>query len=1078
MRSPTRRSRSSQKTVRGGSRFWKPHFERLEDRTLLSAGDLDLPFGIGGKVISNFGAFDFASATAVLDDGKILAAGGSDGDFLAARYGQDGTLDTTFGEADAGNPGQRTGRVRIDLGGTGTNFPSGIVEFAEDMAVQADGKIVLAGRTDARAGTLQFGVARINADGTLDTTFGNNGTVVTDVFGRFSRATGVAIQPDGKIVVVGTADLSATSWSFALVRYDTHGNLDTTFGLGGIVATNFNNSVAHRVAIQTDGKIVVAGYANVGGHFGFALARYLPEDGSLDPSFDHDGKVTTAASYFGFFDAVPYDVDIQPDGKILIGGNAGRTATSDNSSDFVLARYNSDGSLDLAFNHDGIVTTNFAGQTEQAYRIALQPDGKIVSAGWAGSDFALARHNGDGSLDDGGPLDSTPIDSFGAGGKVTTDFGAAYDAAGGLALQSDGKIVVAGRATIGGNNDFALARYEGDPTNMPPHANAGGPYTVEEGSTLGLDGSGSTDDHPIPPTGYQWDLDADGVFGETGTAASRGEEVGIAPTFSAAGLDGPSSVTVSLLVTDDGGLTSSDTAVINVAPQPPFTVITHGFSPLGGLAGLPAWTLKVRDEIESRRGDEAESVVVDWLAESNNASPGWTEAAGDETFARIMWQLQRGTPQDSPPIDVHFIGHSRGTVVNSEANERLAYYEAAFPAIGEAVDEVQVTMLDAHPANNTAGASGTPGSLLLDALFEFATQDPGPVIWNNVTWADAYFQRSNFLTCLGFETLIGLNLHGLDFDPNVFSKELTHQLPGDDGLCHGDFGDWYKATITGTIPNQGYFHSLAEAGWDQRPDPQSPVGTAPSAPLRVFNGGFDYRGSEDHIPGWVGENFGVVSGELRLKTSKSLSALITHNPLFVAPNIRSLEFNVERIGPHQNGTLSVYFVPAQDLPDSNGELVPGTPRLLHSWSLGQLSPGLKRLPLGLAESELGQVGGLQFLLSSSDGKKKEVRIDDVTLSTSTGAILAVTQANRRPGNRSLVNASPSGSRATPIDARSIVVTGIPEQPVATAIGHPPVATIDVVIEVLLRNRNKRHGFGLSPTSELFAAELVSLLAAT
>jgi len=216
---------------------------------------------------------------------------------------------------------------------------------------------------------------------------------VTTDFGGSDYGFSVALQPDGKIVVAGYA-----GGDFALARYNSDGALDTSFGSGGKVTTDFGGSYhpdGFSVALQPDGKIVVAGYA--GGDF--ALARYN-SDGALDTSFGSGGKVTTD---FGGSDA-GYSVALQPDGKIVVAGYAGL--------DFALARYNSDGALDTSFGTGGKVTTDFSGGRDVGYSVALQPDGKIVVAGYAGVDFALARYNSDGALDT----------SFGSGGKVTTDF--------------------------------------------------------------------------------------------------------------------------------------------------------------------------------------------------------------------------------------------------------------------------------------------------------------------------------------------------------------------------------------------------------------------------------------------------------------------------------------------------------------------------------------------------------------------------------------------------------------------------------------------------------------------------------
>ena len=207
------------------------------------------------------------------------------------------------------------------------------------------------------------------------------------------------------------------------------GHLDPSFGVGGKVTTTFGSSqsvAANGMAVQSDGKIVVAGYTNTAGNFDFALARYN-EDGSLDTSFDGDGKVTTD---FGK-SSVAFSMALQADGKIVVAGyvfGGGQT-------DFALARYNSDGTLDTSFDGDGKLTTDFGTSFDVSTSLALQADGKIVVVGYAGDNnnihFALARYNEDGSLDT----------SFDGDGKLTTDIEGYTES---VALQADGKIVVIG----------------------------------------------------------------------------------------------------------------------------------------------------------------------------------------------------------------------------------------------------------------------------------------------------------------------------------------------------------------------------------------------------------------------------------------------------------------------------------------------------------------------------------------------------------------------------------------------------------------------------------------------------------
>jgi uncharacterized delta-60 repeat protein len=402
----------------------------LPSAAYAQGGSLDPTFGGDGKVTTNFTSrFDTAYGVLVQPgDGKIVAAGrvaGSGGRFGLARYNPDGSLDATFGG---------DGKVT-------TNFTTGFEDAAFDVVLQADGKIVAAGvaRDD-------FALARYNADGSLDTSFGGDGKVTTDFAGFLDAAFGVAIQPaDGKIVAAGMA---LSVGRLALARYNTDGTLDTSFSGDGRVTTNFTrgDDLADHLAIQADGKIVAAGTA---GSFSrnarFALARYNG-DGTLDTTFSENGKVTT--EFTSHFDGA-FAVAIQPaDQKIVAVGRAAGTLG--------VARYATGGTLDSTFSGNGKVRTNFTAGIDYADDVAIQSNGKIVAAGSANfsgsnSKFALARYNGDGTLDA----------TFGGDGLVKTNFTPGDDNAFGVAIQPlDGKIVAAGRAA-GGGNRFALARYFG-----------------------------------------------------------------------------------------------------------------------------------------------------------------------------------------------------------------------------------------------------------------------------------------------------------------------------------------------------------------------------------------------------------------------------------------------------------------------------------------------------------------------------------------------------------------------------------------------------------------------------------------
>jgi len=286
----------------------------------------------------------------------------------------------------------------------------------------------------------------VAADGDLDTSFGGDGKVTTNFGSDSSVGYAVAIQSDGKIVVAGYSD-NGSGHDFALVRYNTDGSLDTSFDGDGRVTTNADSTgyePGNAIAIQSDGKIVVAGDFYNGSIYDFAVVRYNT-DGSLDISFDGDGMVTTDIN--SSYDK-SHAVAIQADGKIVVAG-----FSIDQINDFAVVRYNIDGSLDTSFDDDGMVTTNF-NNGSQGNDIAIQPDGKIVVVGYftdpASPDFALVRYNTNGSLDT----------SFDGDGMVTTALSIHDDDGYDVAIQPDGKIVVAGWSDTDSGPNFALVRYK------------------------------------------------------------------------------------------------------------------------------------------------------------------------------------------------------------------------------------------------------------------------------------------------------------------------------------------------------------------------------------------------------------------------------------------------------------------------------------------------------------------------------------------------------------------------------------------------------------------------------------------
>jgi uncharacterized delta-60 repeat protein len=338
-------------------------------------------------------------------------------------FSQDGSIDNTFGNSG----------IVSTLIGTNT----GAIE------IQVDGKIVAVGSSYVGGSQLVFALTRYNINGILDYTFGNSGIVTTIIGNQISYATSIEIQQDGKIVAAGYCEVGGSLGVFALTRYNINGTLDNTFGNGGIVTTPIGtNSGAYSIEIQADGKILAAGYCEIGGSLVFALTRYNI-NGSLDNTFGNGGIVTTLIGIA----SVANSIELQADGKIVVGGsiNVGGSGV------IALTRYNTNGSLDNTFGNSGIVS-NPIGTNGDATSIEIQADGKIVVGGSSSVSgsvvIALTRYNINGSLDN----------TFGNGGIVTTSIGTDSYASS-IQIQADGKIVAAGSSGVGGSAVFALTRY-------------------------------------------------------------------------------------------------------------------------------------------------------------------------------------------------------------------------------------------------------------------------------------------------------------------------------------------------------------------------------------------------------------------------------------------------------------------------------------------------------------------------------------------------------------------------------------------------------------------------------------------
>lgn len=411
--------------------------------------DLDTTFNSTGIVTTSIsGLDDFAFSLAVQPDGKTVVAGLSDSDPSDATIRFDADVAVVRYEVD--------GSLDSSFNGTGivtTTLGSGSGGGSQNaVAIQPDGMIVVAAsiNNDDSYNNSDFAVLRFQSNGAPDQSFINGTHIVTTSIGsNIDGVSDVAIQPDGKIVVAGhtnnSTDPMSTDFDFALVRYDSGGSLDMTFNGTGIITTPIGNGDDFGVAmdISPEGKIVLAG-ANYGDAPSgeCAVVRYN-DNGSLDPEFNGTGIVTTPCDVGGV-----YNVAIQPDGKIVTVG-----------FDFIM-RYNNDGSLDTSFNGTGVVTLPIIGEV-----VTIQPDNTIIVAGsldLPDSAFAVARYLDNGTLDT----------SFNQAGIVTTsvgtlfdDFGslAGFDSGEAVASLPDGNIVVAGYSYWNEQAEFTVLRYIGDP---------------------------------------------------------------------------------------------------------------------------------------------------------------------------------------------------------------------------------------------------------------------------------------------------------------------------------------------------------------------------------------------------------------------------------------------------------------------------------------------------------------------------------------------------------------------------------------------------------------------------------------
>ena len=414
-------------------------------------GTLDKTFGDGGIMVSpTYGA---CNDLLIQKDGKILSVGSgyfnNKGGYMVIRYNQDGTPDLSFGDS---------GRVVT---------PITEDDFGAYGALQEDGKIVVAGYVEQQGDGNNLAVVRYTANGILDSSFGINGVVVDAIAKHYETPTGIAIQPDGKIVIGGyTADFSDDNPepdATYLVRYNEDGSHDLSFGNGGVNKEYSSDPLqTGGVALQSDGKLLIGGNYTVSNSLAFFTKRLMP-DGTPDKTFGSNGLAT---HYFrqGSGESQTYATLVQDNGKIIVAGSTYHDINGLADRYATMVQFNADGSTDDSFGTGGEAINAIGKYGSIIYDLALQPDGRIVAAvnsldlNTGKEEFAVARYLPEGVLDS----------SFGVNGSNTMVINDQPTSVA-VALQQDGKIVLGGYSVTYNPYFYhvTLARYNGDKEKQP-----------------------------------------------------------------------------------------------------------------------------------------------------------------------------------------------------------------------------------------------------------------------------------------------------------------------------------------------------------------------------------------------------------------------------------------------------------------------------------------------------------------------------------------------------------------------------------------------------------------------------------
>ncbi|MFT3681559.1 MAG: GEVED domain-containing protein [Ferruginibacter sp.] len=433
-------------------------------------GTLDNSFGVNGIVTEDFGIDESASGVALQPDGKIVISVNTLDPsifipgMMVMRYNPNGTRDNTFSgdgmaDFDFGNSDQlgdvavlSTGKIllcgsvlfRLNSDGTlDTGFDEdGRVEtggFAGNMIIQPDNKILMSGYYYVDASNTGGFAARYNSDGTPDNNFDGDGTVLVAFGGTNESLGSMQLQSNGNIILAGYTSSAPGVADFAVARFTSTGSPDNTFSGDGKLTINFGPSSSGyygaSVAVQSNGAVIILGYGVNGTNSSVAAAR-VTVAGAPDNTFSGDGffteNIVQGSTNYTCTAA-------QPDGKVVTAGYTWNGA----SYDFIIARYNYNGTLDNTFSGDGLQITSLSAADDKAYAIKILTTGKILVAGAAGTNVGLAQYNSDGTLDN----------TFDGDGIKVSDFGTTTDVARALAVQTDGKIIIAGSVVARYNSD-------------------------------------------------------------------------------------------------------------------------------------------------------------------------------------------------------------------------------------------------------------------------------------------------------------------------------------------------------------------------------------------------------------------------------------------------------------------------------------------------------------------------------------------------------------------------------------------------------------------------------------------------